>query len=78
MCLPRLHVRTVMIVVEVVAIDFTAIRAVFSKAMTFGGGLSALINTIPIGLALNFGLLRILRTEAGPRCSGWDSWFVVR
>ncbi len=63
MRLPRLHVRTVMIVVAVVAIDFTAIRAVFSKAMTFGGGLSALINTIPIGLALNFGLLRILRTR---------------
>lgn len=63
MRLPRLHVRTAMIVVAVVAMDFTAIRAVFSRAMTFGVGLSVLINTIPIGLALNFGLLRILRAR---------------
>jgi len=63
MRLPRLHVRTVMLLVAVVAIDVTAIRAVFSKAMTFGVGLSALINTIPIALALNFGLLSILRSR---------------
>jgi hypothetical protein len=64
---PRLLVRTVMIVVAVVAIDFTAIRAIFSKSMAFGIGLQALITTMPIGLALNIGLLRICRTRGRTR-----------
>ena len=59
---PRLLVRTLMIVVASVAIEFTAIRAIFIRALTFGVGLSALINTALIGLALNFGLLRMFRT----------------
>jgi hypothetical protein len=49
---PRLLVRTLMIVVTIAAIDFAAMRVVFSRAMTFGMGLQALINTIPMGLVL--------------------------
>jgi hypothetical protein len=64
---PRLLVGTVMIVVAVVAIDFTLIRVTFSRAMTFGHGLQVLINTMPIGLALNIGVLSILRTRGRAR-----------
>jgi hypothetical protein len=54
---PRLLIGTVMIVVAIIAIDFTLIRAIFSKAAAFGLGIQALINTVPIGLALNIGVL---------------------
>jgi hypothetical protein len=64
---PRLLVRTVMILVAVVAIDLTALRAIFGLAMNFGTGLQALINTVPIGLALNISLLRIFRTRGRAR-----------
>jgi hypothetical protein len=64
---PRLLIRTVMILVAVVAIEFTAIRAILGKALAFGIGLQALINTVPMGLALNFGLLRMFRTRGRAR-----------
>ena len=38
---PRFLVGTLMIIVASVAIDFTAIRAIFTNALTFGVGLSA-------------------------------------
>ena len=55
---PRLLVRTMMIVVTVAAVDLAAIRVVFSKAMTFGVGLHALIYALPMVLVLNCGLFR--------------------
>jgi hypothetical protein len=64
---PRVLVRTLMIVVTLVAIDLTAIRAVLSEAMTFGVGLEALIHTVPMGLTLNYGLLRVLGSPRGTR-----------
>src|SRR3954469_6328264 len=64
---PHLLVRTLMIVVAVVAIDVTAIRVIFTNATAFGLGVQALINTVPIGLALNIGLLRIFRTRGQAR-----------
>jgi hypothetical protein len=64
---PRLRVRTVMILVAVVAIEFAALRATLAAVMTFGIGLQALINTVPIGLALNIGLVRIFRTRGRAR-----------
>ena len=72
---PRLLVRTLMIVVASVAIDFTAIRAIFTSALTFGIGLSALINTGLIGLALNIGLLRMFR-KAGRARAFWAGFLV--
>jgi hypothetical protein len=64
---PRLLVRTLMTVVASAVIDFTAIRAIFTNALTFGIGLSALINTWLIGLALNIGLLRMFHTGGRTR-----------
>jgi hypothetical protein len=64
-----------MIVVAIVAIDFTAIRAIFTNALTFGVGLSALINTGLIALALNIGLLRVFRT--GGRARAFWMGFLV-
>jgi hypothetical protein len=64
---PRLLIGTVMIVVAIIAIDFTLIRAIFSKAAAFGLGIQALINTVPIGLALNIGVLCMLRTRGRAR-----------
>ena len=64
---PRLLVRTMMILVAVAAIDFTALRAIFGTAKNFGVGLQPLITTVPIGLALNIGLLRIFRTRGRAR-----------
>ncbi len=67
MCPPHPLVRTLMIVVAVVAIDFTAIRVIFTNATAFGLGVQALINTVPSGLALNIGLLRIFHTRGQAR-----------
>jgi hypothetical protein len=65
---PRhLLVRTVMIVVAVVAIDFATTRAIFSRSMTVGIGLQALINALPIGLVLNIGLVRAFCTRGRVR-----------
>jgi hypothetical protein len=64
---PRLLIRTAIVIVALAAIDFAAMRMIFGKAMTFGLGLQALITTIPIGLAMNFGLIQILRTRGRPR-----------
>src|SRR4029077_6714712 len=48
-------------------IDFTAIRAILTNEPIFGIGLLAVINTVPIGLVLNIGLLRILCTRGRAR-----------
>ncbi|APW61591.1 hypothetical protein [Paludisphaera borealis] len=64
---PRLPVRTAMFVVAIAAVDFTAIRAIFGKAMTFGLGLQAMIQTVPIALSLNFALLRLFHTRGRTR-----------
>ncbi len=64
---PRVLVRTLMIVVALVAIDFTVIRAIFSNALTVGVGLSGLINVGLIGLALNVGLVRMFCTGGRAR-----------
>jgi hypothetical protein len=56
-----------LIVVAVAAFDFAAIRTIFDMAMTFGLGLQALITTVPIGLVLNFGLLRMIATPGRSR-----------
>jgi hypothetical protein len=57
----------------VAALDFAAIRAIFSMATTFEIGLQALINAIPIGLVLSFGLLRMVATPGKSRafCVGF-------
>ena len=64
-----------MIVVASVAIDLTAIRAVLTNALTFGVGLSALINTGLIGLVLNIGLLRMFCTR-GRKRAFWVGFLV--
>jgi hypothetical protein len=56
-----------MILVAVVAIELTGLRAMFGKAMNFGLGLHALISTMPMGLALNLGLVRMLLTRGRAR-----------
>jgi hypothetical protein len=56
-----------MIAVTLAAVDLALIRAAFGKAMNFGMGLEVLIQTIPMGLALNFGLLRAFCVRGRPR-----------
>jgi hypothetical protein len=64
-----------MIVVAVVASDFTAIRVIFANATAYGLGVQALINTVPIGLVLNIGLLRIFHTR-GQAHAFWVGFLV--
>jgi hypothetical protein len=73
--LPHFRLSMLMMIVALVAVDFGAIRAIFIYEPIAGLGLLALIQTVPIGLALNYGLIRFVVTKDCSRAF-WMGFFV--